>query len=102
LRACRDGGLFPDVVVRRWRDQIEVSWGAAPLAGAPEDFRFVSEQGVSRQDPLEVANALHDVLREASAHLAAEEPRSKRLRGLARSVANLTASGARERIEDET
>jgi Zn-dependent peptidase ImmA (M78 family) len=97
LRACRDGGLFPDVAVRRWRDQIEVSWGAAPLAGAPEDFRFTSDQGVSRQEPVEVANALYDVLREASAHLAAEGQRSERLRALERSVSKLKAASARER-----
>lgn len=41
LRTARAGGLFPDVVVRRWRDEVEISWGESPLAGAPEGFRFL-------------------------------------------------------------
>ena len=35
LRAASHGGLFPDVVVRRLRDHVEVSWGQTRTAGMP-------------------------------------------------------------------
>jgi hypothetical protein len=42
LEACREGGLFPDVVLRRFRDRVEVSWGEARLAGAPQGFQLAA------------------------------------------------------------
>ena len=40
LLACREGGLFPNVVVRRWQDLVEISWGEDRLAGCPAHFQF--------------------------------------------------------------
>lgn len=38
LWACRDGGLFPDLFIRRYLDQIEFSWSNALPAGTPENI----------------------------------------------------------------
>ena len=40
LQAAREGGLIPNLFVRRWRDLIELSWGDRPIAGIPEGFTF--------------------------------------------------------------
>ena len=36
LLAAREGGLVPNLFIRRWRDLVELSWGDRPIAGAPE------------------------------------------------------------------
>jgi Zn-dependent peptidase ImmA (M78 family) len=69
LRTCRDGGLFPDVIFRRWRDEVEVSWGHSRLVGMPQHYSFVSEYGLSRLSPQCVAQPLYDVLHSAVEHL---------------------------------
>ena len=35
IRAAREGGLFPDVVLRQSRNEIEVSWGNSRIQGMP-------------------------------------------------------------------
>ena len=45
LRAAREGGLVPNLFIRRWRDSVELSWGDRPIAGAPEGFRFDAIHG---------------------------------------------------------
>ncbi len=45
LQAAREGGLVPNLFVRRWRDLIEFSWGERPVAGAPGGFRFDAVHG---------------------------------------------------------
>ena len=86
LEACREGGLFPDVVFRRFRDRVEVSWGEAQLAGAPQDFKFLSSRGVDRLAPNDVAVPLFGVLRAAVQFLADELPASVQLKTLIRRV----------------
>jgi hypothetical protein len=54
------GGLFPDVVIRRLRDEVEFSWGEAAQAGAPDGFRFLHGQGATRVTPDAVAGPLFD------------------------------------------
>jgi hypothetical protein len=41
IRAPREGGLFPDIVLRRWRDQVEISWGGVSGVEAPEHYQFL-------------------------------------------------------------
>ncbi len=89
LIACRQGGLFPDLVIRRWRNQIEVSWGPCRTAGQPAVHRFLCGRGFYRADPKSVALALHDVLRGAAEYLVREMPDSERLRRLQHGVASL-------------
>lgn len=36
MRAAREGGLFPDIYLRRYRDELEISTGADLLPGIPK------------------------------------------------------------------
>ena len=87
LRAASDGGLFPDVVFRRVRDAVEVSWGDARSSGMPTGFSFVecSPRAV-RLPPAEVAQPLHKALVSASSHLWRLVPESDRVGELARNL----------------
>jgi Zn-dependent peptidase ImmA (M78 family) len=89
LRTARQGGLFPDVVIRRWLDEVEISWGPSPLAGAPAGFGFLQPAGFARLDPIEVASALCFVLDGASEALLASMPGSQRLQELSQKIALL-------------
>ena len=103
LQAAREGGLFPDVVFRRWRDQVEVSWGSARIAGMPVHYQFTeSERGGALLPPQSVAEPLHDVLSEAGKYLSLLRPDSKRVKVLNGKLRRLNAAGndwngARER-----
>lgn len=46
LRAAADGGIFPDVFIRRHRGDLELSWGHATVPGAPPDLRFLQSKSV--------------------------------------------------------
>jgi Zn-dependent peptidase ImmA (M78 family) len=62
LRTASEGGLFPDLFVRRLLDDIELSWSAEPPVFAPEGFVFVSEPGMARLSVEDVAVPLWEVL----------------------------------------
>jgi Zn-dependent peptidase ImmA (M78 family) len=87
LRAARDGGPFPDAVFRRWRDQIEVSWGDSSVAGG-YGLAFSSTNGSARLDPLAVANPLIEVLTDAYRELSRRH-NSEHWVALAKQVADL-------------
>ena len=92
LRSASEGGLFPDVVLRRFRDSVEISWGPARSAGMPDHFSFLeSVQGVSRLAPRTVAEPLHEVLSNAGDYLLSLAPESPRIKKLVRSL-NLSSS----------
>ena len=97
LRAASDGGLFPDVIFRRLRDVVEISWGDARGAGTPAGFDFL-ECGprAVRLPPAEVAAPLHEALVSACDHLvhAAE---SDRVRELLRVLRALGRVGQRQK-----
>ena len=93
LRAASDGGLFPDVVFRRLRDVVEISWGDVPSAGTPAGFGFLEcSQSAVRLAPAEVAAPLHEALLSACSHLARRATDSQRVRGLLRSLWTLPES----------
>jgi Zn-dependent peptidase ImmA (M78 family) len=97
ILAAREGGLFPDIVLRRWRDQIEVSWGAVRGVGAPEHFQFLeSARGFARLPPKVVADALHDVLHDGAQYLFGLAPELPRLQELGARVANLRSARRHE------
>lgn len=96
LRTCRFGGLFPDVVIRRWRGEIEFSWGESSQAGAPEGFRFLHGLGTARVTPDHVAKPLYELLRQAVEALVDEQPTSNRLLTLQSQIAEI-ASADRQR-----
>lgn len=87
LRAASEGGLFPDVVFRRHRDAVEVSWGRVGASGMPDGFEFAeSGPSVFRLAPGEVAEPLHDVLSAACAYLRTLDPESERFEVLGRTL----------------
>ena len=90
LRSASEGGLFPDLVVRRLRDSIEISWGPTRSAGRPQHFSFLEPvQGVSKLPPNAVAEPLHDVLSSACVYLLSRVPESPRIQALDRSLRGL-------------
>jgi Zn-dependent peptidase ImmA (M78 family) len=87
LRSSREGGLFPDVVMRRWRDKIELSWEPDTTPGA-DDLQFHVPYGQARLAPDEVAHPLYDSVLAAAEELNARIPKSARV---GRLVRHLTA-----------
>ena len=98
LLACREGGLYPDVCIRRWQELIEVSWGQSRIAGKPDHYRFLAGRGYIRCDPREVAQALYDVIRQATDYLLSQMPASARLQALHRAVQSLQTSRTEVRL----
>ncbi len=90
VRTARAGGLFPNVLFRRLRDHIEISWAEEGLAGAPEGFQFSATAGRSLLTPEEVAGPLHEVLAAAVAYLGNTIPGSERLAILQAKIGDLT------------
>ncbi|WP_316181479.1 ImmA/IrrE family metallo-endopeptidase [Bradyrhizobium sp. SZCCHNRI1009] len=58
MRSASEGGLFPDLFIRRYADDIELSWSSDPPVFAPEGFAFVAEPGVARFAVEDVARPL--------------------------------------------
>lgn len=98
LVACREGGLYPDVCIRRWQELIEVSWGQSRMAGKPDHYRFLAGRGYTRCDPREVAQALYDVIRQATDYLLSQMPASARLQELQRAVQSLQIARTETRL----
>ena len=99
LRAPQEGGLFPDVVFRRCRDVIEVSWGQTPSCGMPSHFVFDgAASGCAHLEPRQVAESLYDILSSASEYLASVAPHSTRTRALNRRIRALRTPHKEERL----
>jgi hypothetical protein len=98
FQSCREGGLFPDVVIRRWRDRIEISWGETPIAGAPEHYRFLSGHGVDRLHPRDVAQPLYEIVRAAAEFLRDEIPSSPRLARLVKRIDGLPSAPTDDKL----
>ncbi|MEJ2147792.1 MAG: hypothetical protein P8020_21970 [Acidobacteriota bacterium] len=89
LYVARQGGLFPEIVIRRWRDSVEISWGSRPERDTGNGFRFLDGKGVARVPPKLVAEALAEALAGAAHYLVGQSPESERLRALQNGVKNL-------------
>ncbi|MFN0050606.1 MAG: ImmA/IrrE family metallo-endopeptidase [Planctomycetales bacterium] len=92
LPACRQGGLFPDIVIRRMQDSIEFSWGPSSRAGTPPHFYFLANHGYARIDPRIVAKSFSDVIGPAIEHLcseASDEPAFSELRAAFQTLSNV-------------
>jgi len=89
IHAAREGGLFPEIFVRRWEDQVEVSWSNYPPPGSPEGFSFLVPYGRALLDPDDVGQPLFGVMRAATEQLRAWEPESARIEDLRASIAEL-------------
>jgi Zn-dependent peptidase ImmA (M78 family) len=82
LRAARSGGLFPNVVLRRLHDYVEISWDDEPSAGTPSGFRFGLGQGSALLDSDDVARALYEVAVDAVEYLQETIQKSERVNAL--------------------
>lgn len=96
LSAARAGGLFPEVILRRWRDQVEISWDSLFIPGAPRTLAFAVPQGSARLPPAEVAQPLATVLQAVVAELQARCPASARVAQLQTALADLERQGRSE------
>ena len=94
LLACREGGLFPNIFIRRFRDSIEFSWGPMSLAGQPEHYKFYAAHGYARIETQIVADQLGDMLDSATQYLCSEMPENTYFRKL-RQAFEATNSGER-------
>ena len=82
-----EGGVFPDVVFRRSRDLVEVSWGHGRRIGIPEHVDFLANgPGAVRLKPTEVAEPLYEVVKAAAEYLSRVSPDSARVRDLNRTT----------------
>ena len=100
LRAASDGGLFPDVVIRRHRDAVEVSWGRTGSVGMPAsaDFGFAEAgPGAVRLAPSELAEPLHAMLSGACEYLQTLDDGSERFGALHRVLQALPRSSQRQK-----
>lgn len=79
IRSARAGGLFPNVIIRRVRDSVEISWDDDPLAGTRSDFSYSFSGGTALLLPSQVANPLFEVATEAIGHLHSLHPESVRI-----------------------
>lgn len=96
LRAARNGGLFPNIVLRRLRDHIEVSWDGELPAGTPPGFRFNLSRGSALLDPEEVAEPLYELVNDAVGYLRQRIPSSARLESLEGRIQELPNTDQRD------
>lgn len=89
LRAARSGGLLPNVVFRRLRDLIEVSWQDEPVAGTQTDIHYSAVNGVSLVEPELVARTFHDIIRAAVDYLNKIDIGGERIPALRKQLDNL-------------
>lgn len=88
LRTAADGGLLPDLQIRRMRDQVELSWARTPIAGAA-DVEWQAPTGRSYADPGRMSQVLYEVVSEAVKELSVRRPGSSRIDQLAAATADL-------------
>jgi Zn-dependent peptidase ImmA (M78 family) len=99
LMAARDGGLFPNVMLRRWRDSVEISWDAEAIAGA-DGLQFHAPNGQARLWPTDIAEPLYEVALDAGRQLSERLPQSRRVNRLVKAlekIRNVAHSGPRLR-----
>jgi Zn-dependent peptidase ImmA (M78 family) len=91
VRAAREGGLFPDLYLRRYRDTLEVSTGAEPLPGIPDEYVFQTPNRTYRIDAPGAAEAMFRVLAGTVQELQRRLPGSQRIEDLGARVLSLTS-----------
>lgn len=91
VRAGREGGLFPDLYLRRYRDRLELSTGAEPLPGIPDEFRFQTPNRIYHVGPVSLAESLFGVLSGAVGELKRRLPQSSLIDELGARIADLTS-----------
>jgi hypothetical protein len=62
LRAADSSALYPDIVLRRLADDVEISWTARQPTHAPDGFRFALSPGAATLPIANVAGPLWEAL----------------------------------------
>ena len=95
IMSARDGGLFPDILIRRCMDMVEISWGRSNLPGAPEHFCFINDEpNFKLLRPQSVAEPIYQLLTDAAHHLSEKLPCEDRVRAFSENVKKLQACGS--------
>ena len=89
IRATREGGMFPDVVLRPFQGSVEISWGDSRGQGVPNHVSLAQHPGAVLCDPMHVAEPLYEVLEGASAHLSSVVSHSNRVADPSRAIRRL-------------
>ncbi|MGH3870515.1 MAG: ImmA/IrrE family metallo-endopeptidase [Pseudonocardiaceae bacterium] len=97
LRAARAGGLLPNVIFRRLRDWIEISWSDEPVAGTQTDLRYSAVRGVCLVEPDLVATTLHEIVKAAVDYLTKVGIGGERLPALRKQVDDLAGAEQQDR-----
>ena len=97
VRAGADGGLLPNVYVRRRGGRVEVSWDSSQRDFAPEGFAFEHPAGHDLLDPFETGHTLFSWLNEATATLSEHPDAGERVTKLLRRTARLRDEQRTER-----
>lgn len=82
LRACSNGGIFPDLFMRASGDSIEFSWGNTGLPGMPQGMFFTAPYGSQKTERNSVKQVLSTFLIETADYLTAHMPGSQKLQAL--------------------
>jgi Zn-dependent peptidase ImmA (M78 family) len=89
IRAARAGGLFPNIVIRRLRDSVEISWNDETVTGTPAGFRYIAARGVARIDPGQAAAVFFEIVDSAARYLDNVIPGSARITALKEKIVDL-------------
>ncbi len=97
LRESSAGGLFPDIFIRRFDNDIELSWGDSKWPGMPEEY-CLAKPGARIMPISEVAPHLHEALTKALELLQTKCPASEEIAEFAQSVARIPSTSLGERL----
>lgn len=90
IHAASEGGIFPDIVIRRFRDTVELSWGPVGGVGIPHHVKFdVTQPNFARFAPRDVAEPLYEVLLDSAQYLGSMAPSSIRIKKLIDAIGEL-------------
>jgi Zn-dependent peptidase ImmA (M78 family) len=95
VRAAAEGGIFPDLYIRRCRDLVELSTGAEQPLDVPAHVYFLTPNRTHSVDPVPVADSIYAVLAAATQELRRRLPRSDRIARLATRLPDLASTERR-------
>lgn len=97
FRESSAGGLFPDIFIRRFDNDIELSWGDSRWPGMPEGY-CLAKPGARIMPISEVVPHLHEALTRALELLQAKCPASEEIAEFAQIVARIPRTSLEERL----
>lgn len=97
MSSAREGGMLPQILIRRRRSLVEFSWRPTALAGVPPQVRFLAAPGGLRLPLAESAREMWRFLVESTDALHRKLPESQRLRALKKELDSLLTDPVRRR-----